>query len=345
VPQILRKILLAAAAVVVTLGAAELALRAFGSGEITPELNFGVNTRDALERGAFEPHPELFWTLPARPSQLDQALGAVHPSRAVPPKDGRKRLIVLGDSCSRISQRTLPYSGLLGERLLGRGWEVLNAAVPGYTTHQGLAWLRLQLLDLQPDLVVVYFGWNDHWRATGVTDEAYAASRSSRSLRLLQLLRKRPATPPLRVPQESYRRNLRQLVDELRGAGARVVLVAAPAHLSAEAQQRLAMTRYVLPGEDAAELHRQYRGIVAEFAGEPDVAVFAADQLLAALPREMPLLMRDGIHLTDEGHAVFAAALERLLATGAGSDGTLPPSLVESAGLALDELRAAREPR
>lgn len=344
-PETLRKILLAAVAVVVTLGAAELALRAAGTGKITPELNFGVNTRGALERGAFEAHADLFWTLPSRPTQLDQALAAVHPSRAVPPKGERKRLIVLGDSCSRISQRTLPYSGLLADRLLGRGWEVLNAAVPGYTTHQGLAWLRLQLLDLQPDLVVVYFGWNDHWRATGVKDEAYAASQSPRSLRLLQLLRRPPATPPLRVPPEDYRSNLRRIVDAVRGAGARVVLVAAPSGLSAEAQQRLAATRYVLPGEDAGELHREYLRIVAEFTGESDVAVFAADKLVAALPGDLPLLMRDGIHLTDDGHVVFAAALERLLTTGAGRDGELPPSLVEAAGRALDEFGAEHTPR
>ena len=338
--ETLRKILLLVVAVVVTLGVVEMGLRATGYGRITPELNFGVNTRGALERGVFVSHPDLFWTLPARLDPADQAIAAIHPLRAVPPKGGRKRLIVLGDSCSRISQRMLPYSGQLAGRLAGEGWEVYNASVPGYTTHQGLAWLRLQLLDLQPDLVVVYFGWNDHWRATGMTDRSYAASQSPGNLRLLGLFRKRPAQPPLRVPPDDYRENLQRIVAAIRDTGARVVLVAAPWRLSAEARQRLVQTRYILPGEDPEALHRQYLGIVAEFAGEPGVALLAADRLFAALGRDAPLLMRDGIHPTDEGHAVLAAALARLITGGAGADGTLPPSLVEDAGRALDEIRA-----
>src|SRR6478672_13619411 len=34
-------------------------------------------------------------------------------------------------------------------------------AVPGYTSHQGLAWLRRDIDYLQPDMVIASFGWND----------------------------------------------------------------------------------------------------------------------------------------------------------------------------------------
>ena len=336
-----RRILLLLLSIALSLFAAELVLRAAGYGRITPEMNFGINTRGALERGGFEPHDTLFWTLPARPTAVDQAIGALHPQRPVPPKGDRRRIIVLGDSCSRISMAAPPYSELLARRL-GPGWEVLNASVPGYTTHQGLVWLRTQLLDLEPDLVVVYFGWNDHWRSTGVTDRQYEEWRAVSRIRLLTLLRQRPEQPPPRVPLDEYAENLRAIVDEIRGAGARAILVAAPYGFSDESRLRLLQTGYVLAGERPAVLHERYLDVVRRFAGEPGVAVLAADRLWSELDGDEPLLMRDGIHLTDAAHAAMAAALEGMITTGAGADGSVPAELAAVARAALP--RPAAEP-
>ena len=333
-----RRALLLLLSIVVTLCAAELLLRAVGYGRITPEMNFGVNTRGALESGGFEADPDLFWTLPARATPSDLEIRAVHPRRPVPPRDSRRRLIVLGDSCSRISMAAPPYSEQL-ERHLGPDWEVFNAAVPGYTSHQGLVWLRLQLLALQPDLVVVYFGWNDHWRSTGVTDREYARWHGVSRFRLLGLVRGKPEQPPLRVPVDQYAENLRMIVDEIRAAGAQVILVAAPHRFSGEAEQRLLQTGYILRGERPAVLHEQYLEVVRGFTGQQGVAVLAADKLMAAVTNPTPLLMRDGIHLTDPAHAIMAMALTALVTSGAGADGSVPAPLLEviEAGLVAAE--------
>lgn len=331
---VMRRTLLLLLSTAVSLVAAELVLRAVGYGRVTPSMNFGVNTRGALERGGFAPHDALFWTLPVRPDPVDQAIRAVHPGRPVPPKGERRRLIVLGDSCSRISMESLPYSATL-ERLLDPRWEVLNAAVPGYTSHQGLVWLRIQLLDLQPDLVVVYFGWNDHWRSTGVTDRQYERWRAESRIRLRTLLHRRPATPPLRVPLQDYAENLQAVVAEIRGAGAQAILVAAPHAFTDEARRRLEQTGYILEGERPEALHEGYLAAVRRCAGQPQVAVLAADRLLDEFADRAPLMMRDGIHLTDTGHAVLAAALAELITTGAGADGTLAPGLVAAGQVAL----------
>lgn len=48
-------------------------------------------------------------------------------------------------------------------RRTGLNFEVINAGVAGYCTRQGLQWLRSQIIDYQPDLLTVYYGWNDHW--------------------------------------------------------------------------------------------------------------------------------------------------------------------------------------
>jgi len=151
----------------IALVAGEVILRAMNYGNITPELNFGVNTKLSLDRGQFVADPDLFWVLPPHP--LDKQVRAVQPNTIMPAKGSARRILVLGDSCSKISQKIFPYSALLEDTLLADisvgDVEVWNAAVPGYTSWQGRAWLKKQLLAMQPDVAVIYFGWNDHWRS------------------------------------------------------------------------------------------------------------------------------------------------------------------------------------
>lgn len=75
---------------------------------------------------------------------------------------GRKRIICYGGSttyCTGLSDdKTWPY--LLGEAL-GKGYEVLNAGVPGYGTAEAIIQTALGQLDLSPDICIYYEGWND----------------------------------------------------------------------------------------------------------------------------------------------------------------------------------------
>jgi len=99
----------------------------------------------------------------------------------------RSRIIALGGST------TFGYMVQDGEDwpsqlalLLGEGYEVLNAGRPGATTFRNFAFLRDHLLQLDPDVVVLYEGFNDMWRGVrrhagdqpdyGVVDEALPAS-------------------------------------------------------------------------------------------------------------------------------------------------------------------------
>ena len=66
---------------------------------------------------------------------------------------------------------TLGYTVTDGEdwptqlgRMLGEGFEVLNAGRPGATTYRDFAYLRDYLADLELDVVVLYEGFNDMWR-------------------------------------------------------------------------------------------------------------------------------------------------------------------------------------
>lgn len=326
----LKKATLAVAATALVLLGAEAVLRLTDYGALAPELSFDTNARMGLERGQLAPHPDLFWTMPARATALDRALEAVHPDREPLPSRGRRRVLVLGDSCARLSVRGRPFSAVLQERL-GDGHQVLNAGVPGYTSHQGLTWLRTQLLELEPEVTVVYFGWNDHWRATGLTDRVLARRRQPGRLRLLALL-DRPAKPrPLRVSVEEYRENLRAIVDPLLDQGGRVILVAAPHRLTEEARRHLVRTDYLLADDRPGALHERYLEVVREFKGEDGVAVFAADALFRNLEGPLPLLHRDGIHPTDPAHAALGAVLARMIREGDGADGQVSASLIATA--------------
>ncbi len=342
-PNSFRKIPLLLAGITAALVLAELLLRLTGFGVVTPELSFGMNTRSALEQGRFLPDADLFWKLPVTEGPTDRAINAVHPDHPLPESDDQARVLVLGDSCSRLSVSELPYSATLQERVAADGMQVFNASVPGYTTYQGLVWLRTQLLELKPAVVVVYFGWNDHWRATGMTDRDYAASQSRSGLRLLTLVQRRPDVAPFRVPVDAYRENLQAIVGEVRGAGGRVVLVAAPHQFTSEARLRLVQTGYLNVDDDISELHGRYLDVVRSFVGEPDVAVLSADRLFDNLGRRVPLLHRDGIHLTDDAHRAMGAALAILIREGEGADGTIPPRLLSAARLAVSSAARQKE--
>ncbi len=310
-------------AVAMALGAGEIVLRVIGYGAIAPEMNFGVNTKLSLDKGHFLPDEDLFWKLPVHP--LDVEFRSIQPDVRIPPKGNRRRILVMGDSCSKVSTNIPPYSVLLEDSLRGQDVEVWNAAVLGYTTWQGRAWLEKQLLALEPDVAVVYYGWNDHWRATGITDRNYAKRIKGSTPRLGLLFQKMPDPPPLRVPVDQYRENLQAIVDDLEAGGTQVILIAAPSNLTREARARILQTRYLIRGDDAIALHRKYLDVVHDVCESTNAHLLDAAALFAVAGPPKLLIMRDGIHLTDEGHQLMAALLTvQLTSILADGDGVHP---------------------
>jgi lysophospholipase L1-like esterase len=92
-------------------------------------------------------------------------LGLRGPSASSRKAAGTRRVICLGGST------TFGYAVGDGEdwpaqlqKELGSGVEVLNAGRPGSTTFRDFGYLRDRLLRLEPDVVVLYEGFNDMWR-------------------------------------------------------------------------------------------------------------------------------------------------------------------------------------
>jgi len=239
------------------------------------------------------------------------------------------------------------------ERLYpGRSFEVINAGVGGYSSFQGRTWLERELLGYRPDLVVIYFGWNDHWPARlGGQDKWVSGSLSerlrawlgwSKVLQLLvrgaQTLRGRsqspdasPALPAVgqtaRVSLNDYEANLKAMVAALRNQGADAILVTAPNYLELAAAGQP-------PGDQAANgligVHAAYNAAVRQVAEELDVCLVDAVRDFRTEPDPARLFWRppgkaiDFIHLSAEGYgrlarAIAASAAVRKLASEASA--------------------------
>ncbi len=120
------------------------------------------------------------------------------------------------------------YPRLLEQRLRqahpGLDIEVIPLACPGYTSGQGLAWLRRDIAELKPDLVTACFGWNDA-RAAGLPDRATmpqgaqatargVIARSQLLLHITQMAQRKniPAVPPAPEPRSSEAEYVANLV-------------------------------------------------------------------------------------------------------------------------------------
>lgn len=102
-------------------------------------------------------------------SQGMRALGPVKPKA-----EGLMRIICLGDSYTFGTDVDDEYTypgqlqDLLNQARAAR-FEVINAGVMGYSSRQGLVYLREKLLNLEPDLVILEFGLNDAQPAVWTT--------------------------------------------------------------------------------------------------------------------------------------------------------------------------------
>lgn len=150
------------------------------------------------DESLIEPDPELFWQL--RPNlnvaptasilwkgQLTNSQRLRNLEPLPPPSPDRIRIVCVGDSTTFGLGSTLADSwpALLEQQLnqgsAGGVFEVINAGVPGYTSHQGLRRLARHIATWQPDLVIATFGTNDCWHWNNQTDRDQGEQLASAS--------------------------------------------------------------------------------------------------------------------------------------------------------------------
>ena len=183
------------------------------------------------------------------------ALGFRDPRQSPDPK--ALRVYCLGDSSTfgwrvKDSQMYTRVAEEILAEVAGRPVNVISTGVPGYTSYQCLQQYRDQIARLKPDWIVVMAS-NNECRARSVGDRSRGASLARKQSlqnwlgfsRVWLLLTRTPEAltrnwdddpAPGRVANtpDEYRENLRDLLNEARASGSRVLFMNMPLRLRAE---------------------------------------------------------------------------------------------------------------
>ncbi len=287
----------------------------------------------------FEADPILFW----KPIANTPFTG-VDGLRLATPKTKQKqqgtfRIAVVGDSCSFLGKRLYPdrFADIVTEKTDVQV-DVVNASCPGYTSFQGTRRLS-DVWSWQPDAIIVYFGWNDHWKSLNgqsdrdvmqrqlLGDQARSWLGASRLFWCLYSLRIHLAPPvpdsraPVRVPPEDYRRNLQTILGEAQEHACHTIFITAPSAFGAGQMPPWAYAFfgeiYKMSPQNVANIprtHAQYNDIVRAVARSSQQAALLdiAKQWSSAVDRHPELFRGDRIHLTEAGHQEIAEQLYAL---------------------------------
>ncbi len=269
-------------------------------------MQFGYPAPDDLHHIFYE-DPELLFRM--RPGfdfgagfePLNQK-GFRGPDFEIQKEKGVFRIACLGDSVT-FGREDASYPEILSIRLKGlnpdQEYEVLNLGVPGYSSWQGKRLLDKEVLNLDPDLIIWLFGWNDHWLAHGFSDSeqvpgspvAYQLRDMLQRFRTYQALnfmvakisaRDRGArrSQKFRVPLTEYENILEAVVRECREFGVPLILVTAPSGFGlGELPDFLVPLGFIEKGENLARIHARYNRAVRDAAKGKGVSLVDAQLL------------------------------------------------------------------
>ncbi len=312
--SVVQRISLVVLGVLLGLATAEGGLRAAHFHfDLVPTLQFGWPDPTAIH-DAYGADPDLIWVTRDYHNKLRRARQS-HPA-----------IVFMGDSCTEFS----PYPVMVVNALHAAGSPLVSGAtlaVAGWSSEQGLEQLRRDVIPLHPKVVTLYFGWNDHWKAMGLTDPEVTGAdhlmRLAPVSRLMQLWLKletnfaaRRVPPPNRVPLSRYEDNLRHLVAEARAAAIVPVLITAPSNHEPGHEPPYLANRHLRALSELVPLHKAYVEATRLVARETGASICDAAAGFAALPGpHRGYFQKDGIHLSDAGDAEMAHELTRCLLT------------------------------
>ncbi len=266
----------------------------------------------------------LFWK--PRPGVLGHnSHGCYGPEFSTAKPAGVYRIVCLGDSCTHFGPDSYPdiLRAVLEKQAPGK-FEVINAGVIGYTSHQGLQLLNSKLLQWSPDLVTVYFGWNDHWLAVGLEDKQQAAGEPSwiinslDSLRLFQLARmlkkgtQADRIAKMRVEPEDYQSNLSRIHAICQAQDVQVWYLTAPHALDIGIPPYLLTSGEILDPDGLIPLHQEYNTVVRSVAKRQQADLIDLESEMDQMDKRT-LFVDDHIHLSQQGRLYVAQRIMQTL--------------------------------
>ncbi len=339
---LIRRLLFSVAMFVIVLGTAELAARFLG----TAAIELASSPLPLAEEGApnLLGNPYLLWEM--SPGLRQEMEIDVHINRyglrgtewELDKPEGIRRVMAVGDSSvyGFGVHDDQVFTAFL-DQALGDKVQVLNSAVPGYSTYQIINLLEIRSLAFQPDLLIVASLWSDNNFDSFVDSDMLAAyssfrNRSSRGVKerlkasslftvldyKLRVVRKFPEERRVgwmvgrgekigkrRVPINEYARNLETMAELAHGVGCELLFV-------------------ILPNsEDMLSTYEQgaawdpYREVMADSARRHGAPLLDMPELFRASRRAQDELFLDEMHPTALGHRMIADAIhQRLVADG-----------------------------
>lgn len=242
----------------------------------------------------------------------------------------KKRIIVMGNSCTFgwMVDLEQTYSKKL-ERLLNQNlpepkFEVINAGMTGYSTYQGLRFLKREIMKFNPDILIISYGWNDmcpseredkeqefppQWILD--LDDLFYSSKlySFLKFEIMSLLKPWKQLPDerklvYRVSLKDYLNNLEQMIGMARDSGMEAILLTTP----------VASAKIFLgPGKTSKPhlANRYYNKALREFSKKINVPLIDVALLFEKRGEVYDKGREEYIHYNAKGHQVIAEALYR----------------------------------
>ncbi|UCD16297.1 MAG: SGNH/GDSL hydrolase family protein [Candidatus Zixiibacteriota bacterium] len=290
----------------------------------------------------FRKDPRLFWRF--RPSQDitsrffegETIRINSHGLRGeeIPLKSDKIRIAALGNSCTfgwGVTEDQT-YVRLL-EKMINNDdslprVEVINAGIPGYSTFQGRRFFVSDIARLQPDIVMMMFGWNDQWAAAeNIADkdqklpsESIIKLQNSVSrLKIYRLLRKvilwitekplekalvRTERPVYRVAFVDFYQNLMVIFKFAHAEGMRLMILTSPI----PSLEVYYPAGFQSPMHEYHETYNMQARLLARNSKSPLI------NLTSIFDQHNDLFddaIRDPIHFNAKGHHVIAEAIYR----------------------------------
>jgi lysophospholipase L1-like esterase len=273
-----------------------------------------------------EPDPVLLWRpVTHSPFNAQRFKG---PMAKIPKPGDMFRVMCYGDSLTDGPPRGgWPFwlHRLLGDGTTapGRRFEVLNAGVAGYSSHQGVLRFLQEVDRYQPDLVLVSFGWNDAAEAIGQPDKTFkvppwplvlcqrALVRYRSYLVLMYYTQKWRAEPPVaapgpvspRVSVPDYLANMDRFRTEAVRRGIAIAYLTRPHKLPPDELCGNPTWRGSVP---------KYNEALRAWGRANNVPVLDAQHYFEQLPQE---LFSDECHFTPQGYERMARLVREEIVT------------------------------
>lgn len=247
---------------------------------------------------------------------------------------GVTRIAALGDSCTAGCTDGSNYPALMEASLNGGGGppvQVINAGVGSHSSYQGLQRLKYSVLPYRPDIITVFYGWNDHW-ITSVHDKDVKL-KSGWQVSLINFLERfrtyqayhyliskmmgkekiGAGTPAgggkpddaswikFRVTTEDYFKNLESMVSLARDNGSKILLVTAPY----DAKAFKPFANFPGPPEALVQVHETYINVVRAVAQKNNVPLLDLAAIITP-EKTAEVFSNDGVHYHAQGCRIIA---------------------------------------